>query len=63
MIATNGPTAESAQENKESGATLVFTPKFKMQTLTLGGNPAEFETITTATMFGLGNPISLTTTT
>lgn len=63
VVATNGPTTESAQENRESGATLVFTPKFKMQTLTLGGNPSEFETIVTPTMAGGGNPISMTTTT
>jgi len=62
VIATNGPTTESAQENRETGATLVFTPKFKMQELTLGGKVAEFSTIATAKMPG-GNPISATTTT
>jgi len=36
MYATNGPTTESAQANKESGATLVFTPQFKMQELKIG---------------------------
>jgi hypothetical protein len=64
VVATSGPTTESAQNNKHSGATLVFTPKFKMQTLKLGPNEATFETIGTATMAGAGgNPISLTTTT
>jgi hypothetical protein len=61
VVATNGPTTESAQENKESGATLVFTPKFKMQTLKVGKEPAEFSTIATVKMEG-GNPISATTT-
>ncbi len=63
VIATNGPTTESKQDNKHSGSTLVFTPKFKMQTLTLGPNPAEFHAIATPTMAGGGNPISMTTTT
>jgi hypothetical protein len=64
VIATNGPTTESGQEHRESGSTLVFTPKFKMQTLFLGPNAAEFSTILTPTMAGEnGNPISLTTTT
>jgi len=61
VVATNGPTTESAQENKASGATLVFTPKFKMQTLEIGKVAAEFETIVTLKMEG-GNPISATTT-
>jgi len=62
VIATSGPTTkETAQENKESGATLVFTPEFKMQELTLGGKPATFTAIATAKM-PEGNPISLTTT-
>jgi hypothetical protein len=60
VVATSGPTTESAQENKEGGATLVFTPKFKMQTLKLGANVAEFETIATPSMNG-GSPISTTT--
>ncbi len=63
-VATDGPTTESSQENKESGATLVFTPKFKMQTLKLGPNAAEFHGILTPKMAGVGgNPISMTTTT
>ncbi len=60
VVATNGPTTESAQEGKGTGATLVFTPKFKMQTLKLGPNAATFETNVTASMFA-GNPIALTT--
>ncbi len=63
MIATNGPTTESKQDNKHSGSTLVFTPKFKMQTLTCGPNLAEFHAIFTPTMAGGGNPIAMTTTT
>ncbi len=63
MIATNGPTTESKQDNKHSGSTLVFTPKFKMQTLRLGPNSAEFHGILTPTMAGGGNPIAMTTTT
>ena len=64
VVATNGPTTESAQENKHTGATLVFTPKFKMQTLKLGPSNAEFSTIVTPFMFGAnGNPITTTTTT
>lgn len=62
MIATNGPTTESKQDNKHSGATLVFTPKNSMQTLKIGPNTATFETVSTATMVG-GNPIAMTTTT
>jgi len=63
-IATGGPTAESAQANKESGATLVFTPKFKMQELKLGPEAAELTTTLTLRMTGVGgNPISFTTTT
>jgi hypothetical protein len=63
VVATSGPTTESAQANKESGATLAFTPKFKMQTLKLGGFSADFQALLTSTMAGGGNPISLTTTT
>jgi hypothetical protein len=64
LIGTNGPTTESQQENKESGATVVFTPKFKMQELKVGPEPAEFTSIVTAKMAGAGgNPITLTTTT
>ncbi len=52
-----------SQENKHSGATLAFTPSFKMQTLKLGPNAAEFQGIFTPTMAGGGSPIALTTTT
>jgi hypothetical protein len=62
MIATGGPTTESTQEDPESGSTLVFTPKFKMQELTLGGKVAEFTSIQTARMGRTGNPIATTTT-
>jgi hypothetical protein len=61
MYATSGPTTESAQENKASGATLVFTPKFGMEELKLGTNAAEFTSIVTATSGA--SAISLTTTT
>jgi hypothetical protein len=62
-IGTSGPTTTNDQSNKESGATLVFTPEHKMEELTLGGNPATFTSIVTPTMAGGGNPITLTTTT
>jgi hypothetical protein len=63
-ISTCGQTTESAQENKDCGATLVFTEKFKMQTLKLGVENAEFSTILTPFMAGAnGKPISGTTTT
>ena len=61
-IATGGPTTASTQEDLESGATLVFTPEFKMEELTLGGNPAEFTSIVTARMGREGNAIGGTTT-
>ncbi len=60
VVATNGPTTESKQDNKFADATLVFTPKFKMQTLKLGPNAAEFSTIVTPSNNG-GNPLSSTT--
>jgi hypothetical protein len=63
VIATSGPTTESVQTNNNAGATLVFTPKFEMEKLKLGPEPAEFTTINTTTMFGGGNPISMTTVT
>jgi hypothetical protein len=67
VVGTNGPTAESKQDNKHSGSTLTFqdlTGKVKMQTLTLGPNAAEFTAIATPTMAGVGGkPISMTTTT
>jgi hypothetical protein len=61
LIATGGPTTESSQENKESGATAVYTPKFKMEELEFGGKPAELTLITTVKMAG-GNAITTTTT-
>lgn len=62
LIATSGPTTESAQNNEWGGATLAFTPKFKMESLKLGSNTAEFSTIITPRMAGTGgNPISTTT--
>ena len=67
VVATNGPTAVSKQDNKESGATLTFadlTGKVKMQTLKLGPNAASFTAIATPFMTGEPTkPISMTTTT
>jgi hypothetical protein len=64
VVATGGPTTESAQTNNQNGATLVFTSKFQHQTLKLGANAAAFTLIATPKMSGLGgNPISLTTST
>lgn len=63
LIGTSGPTTESAQEGKATSATIVVTPKFKMQTLKLGTNAAEFSVIVVPTMANGGNPISVTTTT
>jgi hypothetical protein len=61
VIATSGPTTESKQDNKWSGATQVFTPKFSMESLKLGENAAEFSTILTPSMASAGNPIAGTT--
>ncbi|MGB7684525.1 MAG: hypothetical protein WBL45_01935 [Solirubrobacterales bacterium] len=61
VVATNGPTTESAQEGKGTGATWVFTPKFKMQTLKLGPNAAEFSTIVTPSNSTSKTPLSMTT--
>jgi hypothetical protein len=63
LVVTNGPTTESAQEGKGTGATAIITPKFKMQTLKLGPNTASVEAIGTVTVKASGNPISMTTTT
>ncbi len=60
VVATGGPTTESAQEGKGTGATVVYTPKFKMQTLKLGPNAAELSLITTVTGPN-GTPLSATT--
>jgi hypothetical protein len=66
-IVTSGPTTESNQTGKSTGATAVYTPKFSMQKLTFGASPAEFSLITTvrrAPIEGkVQNPISATTTT
>ncbi len=66
VIATNGPTAESKQDNTHSGSTLTFqdkTGEVEMQTLKMGPNDADFTAIATPTMASGGNPISMTTTT
>jgi hypothetical protein len=61
VVATSGPTTSSPQENKESGATLVFK---NMNTLKFGAEPAELHGILTWTMKETGGkPIALTTTT
>jgi hypothetical protein len=56
---TSGPTTESSQAGKSTGATAVYTPKFKMQNLKLGVETAEFSLITTVTANGI--PLSGTT--
>ena len=61
-IGTSGPTTESSQTNKYSGATIVFTPKNGMQKLKVGVEPAEVTMIVTPQTPG-GNPVSITTTT
>jgi hypothetical protein len=71
VYATSGngkaTSTENAQENKNAGATVVNTPKFKMQELKFAGEAAEFENISTAFMESATgvreNPITLTTTT
>ncbi len=60
-IGTGGPATNSAQNNKESGATLMFNEK--AQTLKLGPKSASFNGLITPTMTKGGSPISLTTTT
>src|ERR1043166_4727115 len=61
-IATSGPGTESAQTNQFAGSTLVFTSKNSMQNLKLGAEPAQFNTIATLAMSGVGNnPIAFTT--
>lgn len=66
-IATSGPTTESTQTGKSTGATAVYTPKFSMQKLKFGLNVAEFSLITTVRRAPVEgkqqNPISGTTTT
>jgi hypothetical protein len=61
VIATSGPGTEAKQDNKWGGATLAFTPKFNMETLFLGPEPAEFSTIITPKNAESGNTISTTT--
>ena len=63
VIGTSGPTTESAQTNKGSGATAVFTPKNEMQKLVVATQPAEFTSIVTPSMSGGGSPLTLTTVT
>jgi hypothetical protein len=61
VIGTCGEGTEEMQNNKECGATVVNTPKFKMQSLKLGVEVAEFSSIVTPFMFEpLGKPISTT---
>jgi hypothetical protein len=61
VIGTSGPETSSPQENKASGATLVFK---NMNTPKIGPNAAEFHGILTWTMKETGGkPIALTTTT
>ena len=62
VYGTGGPTTESGQENKESGSTLVFTPKFNMEELTLGGKAAEYTSIVTPRMGRKEFAITTTTT-
>lgn len=59
---TSGPTTESSQTNKWTGATAVYTPKNGMEKLKLGSNTAEVSVITTVRAVG-GAPLSGTTVT
>jgi hypothetical protein len=64
LIGTSGPTTESAQNNKSSGATIVLTPKNSMQKLKFGVEAAELTLIITPFgSGGPGGPISVTTST
>ncbi len=58
-IATGTP----KPEEKHSGATTFFTNEMTKETLKVGEGAAEFNSKTTVTMSGGGNPISLTTVT
>jgi hypothetical protein len=60
-IVTSGPTTESSQTTKWTGATAVYTPKNGMQSLKLGAETAELSLITTVTANGI--PLSGTTVT
>ena len=63
-IGTSGPTTESPQTNKSSGATMVFTPKNEMQKLKFGVESAELSLIVAVTgSGGGGHPVSVTTAT
>jgi hypothetical protein len=62
-IGTSGPTTESPQTNKWSGATVVFTEKNSMQKLKLGMEAAEFSNTVTPTMGTSENRVALTTVT
>jgi hypothetical protein len=62
VITTSGPTTESPQTGKSTGATAVYTPKNSMQKLKLGPENAEFSLIATVRAVG-GNPLSGTTVT
>jgi hypothetical protein len=62
VIGTSGPTTESAQGNKEAGATIVFS-QAGMQKLQLGTKAAQMSLIVVPTMASGGYPISITTTT
>ena len=59
LIGTSGPTTESSQTSKGSGATVVVTPKNGMQKTKLGVENAEISTILTRTANGI--PLSATT--
>jgi hypothetical protein len=62
LIGTSGPTTESAQNNKYSGATVVFNEKFEMEKLKLEGVAATLTSIVTPSMNN-GKPIAATTVT
>jgi hypothetical protein len=61
-IVTSGPTTESSQTGKSTGATAVYTPKKEMQKLKVGAEVAEVSLITTVRAVA-GNPLSGTTVT
>jgi hypothetical protein len=65
-IATSGPGEEEVQTNKWTGATAIFNPKAKMQTLKFGAITAEYTGVLTSYMYDVENkvtesPISATT--
>jgi hypothetical protein len=63
VTGTSGPTTESSQTNKSSGATIVFTPKNAMQSVKLATETAELTLIATPLAANGGPPISITTVT